>query len=155
MPNLRHPAAPRVNHVGFSVRSLESSIRFWCECFGATLVRQGEMSGSFLSHVTGAPDTTVKMAIVDIDGFPVELLEYVLEAEAPRSGGYSQGVAHLALDVDDIEATLGSVGLHGWQAQGEVQTIPAGEKKGTKVMYIVGPDGCVVELMQPPTGFAE
>ncbi|WP_162619903.1 VOC family protein [Salinicola acroporae] len=150
MPKPPRPAAPRVNHVGFSVRCLESSIRLWCECFGATLVRQGEMSGSFLSHVTGAPDTNVKMAIVEIDGFPVELLEYALEAEAPRSGGYRQGVAHLAFDVDDIEVTLGSVSLHGWQAQGEVQTLPAVEKKGTKVMYIVGPDGCVVELMQPP-----
>lgn len=150
MSNPHYSTAPRVNHVGFSVRCLESAIRFWSECFGATLVRQAEMSGSFLSHVTGAPETTVKMAIVEIDGFPVELLEYALDADLPHGNGYSLGVAHLAFDVEDIDAMLGSVGLHCWQAQGEVQTIPAGEKKGTKVMYIAGPDGCIVELMQPP-----
>jgi len=39
---------------------------------------------------------------------------------------------------------------HGWHPQGLTQTIDAGERAGTRVMYIVGPAGSAIELMQPP-----
>ena len=141
-----------VDHVGFAVPSLDDATRFWTQALGATLVRTGQMSGHFLEQVTGASDASVRMAIVEIAGRRIELLEY--EHAAPRddlsSRPYNAGALHLAIQVSDIDAVIEAVRDHGWHPQGLTQTIDAGERAGTRVMYIVGPAGSAIELMQPP-----
>ena len=110
------------------------------------------MQGAFLSEVTGAPDTSVDIAVVEIANQRIELLEYACTSNidyAPPP--YASGVLHLALQVSDIDAVIHTAARYGWMAQGSrPQTIPGGPKAGTRVMYIVGPAGQTIELMQPP-----
>lgn len=143
----------RSDHVGISVPSLDDAILFWTEALGAELIRTGEMAGDFLAQVTGAKNSTVKMAIVELAGQKIELLEYddvTKRTEAP-SKPYSAGILHLAIQVSNIEAVIEKVGYYGWKAQGKPQKIEAGSRAGTHVMYIVGPSGTALELMQPPS----
>lgn len=142
----------RSDHVGVSVPSLDEALLFWTEALGARLVRIGEMAGEFLTQVTGAKNSTVKMAIVELAGQLIELLEYdeaTKKAEAD-SKPYSVGTIHLAIQVSDIEAVIKKVSYYGWKAQGKPQPIEGGSRAGTRVMYIVGPAGAALELMQPP-----
>lgn len=142
----------RADHVGFAVASLDEALRFWVDGLGAQLVRTGEMGGEFLGQVTGAHGAQVRMAIVSLADQMIELLEYhgVGRPSAPAKP-FDPGFAHLALVVDDIEALLARIAAYGWKAQGTPQPIAGGARAGTRVIYVVGPDGATIEFMQPPT----
>ncbi len=141
----------RADHVGFAVSSLDAALRFWIDGLGAQLVRTGEMGGDFVGQVTGAHGASVRMAIVSLADQTIELLEYRgLDRPAMPSKPFDPGFAHLALEVDDIDAVLSRIAAHGWRAQGHPQAIAAGARAGTRVIYVVGPDGATIEFMQPP-----
>ena len=144
------------DHVGFAVASLDEALRFWLDGLGAELVRTGEMGGEFLSQVTGAHGAEVRLAIVSLAGQTIELLEYqgVDRPSAPAKP-FDPGFAHLALVVDDIDALLSRIATYGWKAQGTPQPIAGGARAGTRVIYVVGPDGATIEFMQPPTAVRE
>ncbi|SEN75987.1 Catechol 2,3-dioxygenase [Sphingomonas gellani] len=146
----------RADHVGFAVASLDEALRFWVEGLGALLVRTGKMGGEFLGQVTGAHGAQVRMAIVSLADQTIELLEYqgVARPSAPAKP-FDPGFAHLALVVDDIEALLARIAAYGWKAQGTPQPIAGGERAGTQVIYVVGPDGATIEFMQPPTALRD
>ncbi len=60
---------------------------------------------------------------------------------------FDPGFAHLALVVDDIDALLVRIAVHGWKAQGTPQPIASGARAGTRVIYAVGPDGATIEFI--------
>ncbi len=149
--NASGPAVLRADHVGFAVASLDDAVRFWTEGLGATLEREGEMDGPFLREVTGAQEATVRMAIVSLAGQRIELLDYA-GPERPDSAQkpFHPGFAHLALVVADLPAVLARIAPYGWHPAGTPQPIPGGARAGTMVVYVSGPDGATIELMQPP-----
>ncbi|MEH3126724.1 VOC family protein [Agrobacterium cavarae] len=142
-----------VDHMGFSVASLEEAIQFWTEAMGFSLARRGEMGGEFLREATGVDDPRCRMALVTApNGYPIELLEYSTGGrlgQTPRSAG-AIGAAHIAITVADIRMAIARVETAGWAVKGSPQPIPAGPRSGTMVAYISGPDGITIELMQPP-----
>jgi len=148
--NSKH-AVHAVDHIGFAVSSLEEVIRFWTNGLGFTLERQSEMGGPFISEVTGTADPNVRTAIVKgPDGSRIELLEY---SQGDRHGATPPtasaiGSAHLALRVQDMHAVLGRIEQAGWKARGTPQSIPAGPRRGTLVVYVIGPDNITLELME-------
>ncbi|MCQ8279717.1 VOC family protein [Acetobacteraceae bacterium KSS8] len=144
------PAILRADHVGFAVASLDAALRFWIDGLGATLEREGEMAGAFLQEVTGAPDATVRMAVVSFAGLEIELLDYAgPDRPASPQKPFHPGFAHLALMVADLPAVLARIAPHGWRPAGTPQRIPVGARAGTLVVYVTGPDGATIELMQP------
>ncbi|RYE59916.1 MAG: glyoxalase/bleomycin resistance/dioxygenase family protein [Hyphomicrobiales bacterium] len=144
-------AVRRADHVGFSVASLDSALRFWVEGLGGQLVRVGDMDGEFLGEVTGAHGASVRMAIVSLAGQMIELLEYRgVDLQHRASRPFDPGFAHLALIVDDIDSLLARIAVYEWRPQGKPQVISGGTRAGTKVIYAVGPDGATIELMQLP-----
>ncbi|WP_295928471.1 VOC family protein [uncultured Xanthomonas sp.] len=142
-----------VDHVGFSVSSLEEAIAFWTEAMGFELVRTGEMGGDFLREVTGVDDPRCRMAlVVSPAGFPIELLEYSTArtlGKTPASAG-AIGAAHLAVTVTDIDMAVARIQAQGWHLKGSPRPIEAGPRVGTVVAYVSGPDGITIEVMQPP-----
>lgn len=142
-----------VDHIGFSVASLEEAIQFWTEAMGFDLARRGEMGGEFLREATGVADPRCRMALVTTpNGYPIELLEYSTGStlgQTPRSAG-AIGAAHIAFRVTDINKAILRVQKAGWAVKGSPQPIPAGPRCGTIVAYVSGPDGITIELMQPP-----
>ncbi|WP_052250890.1 VOC family protein [Xanthomonas sacchari] len=142
-----------VDHAGFSVSSLEEAIKFWTEAMGFELVRTGEMGGDFLREVTGVEDPRCRMAlVVSPAGFPIELLEYSTAStlgKAPESAG-AIGATHLAVTVADIDLVVARIQAQGWHLKGSPRPIEAGPRAGTVVVYVSGPDGITIEVMQPP-----
>lgn len=140
-----------VDHMGFSVSSLEDAIKFWTEALGFKLLRKGEMGGDFLREVTGVDDPRCRMAlVVSPSGFPIELLEYSTAStlgKVPDSAG-AIGAAHIAVNVADIEMAVAKIRSFGWKIKGSSQAIASGPRAGTIVAYVSGPDGITIELMQ-------
>lgn len=91
------------------------------------------------------------MAIVSLVDQAIELLEYQgVDRPSASAKPFDPGSAHLALVVDDIDALLVRIAAYGWKAQGTPQSIAGGARAGTRVIYVVGPDGAAIEFMQPP-----
>ena len=144
------------DHVGFAVASLDEALRFWLDGLGAELVRTGEMGGEFLSQVTGAHGAEVRLAIVSLAGQTIELLEYQgVDRPSSPAKPFDPGFAHVAFVVDNIDALLSRIATYGWKAQGTPQPIAGGARAGTRVIYVVGPDGATIEFMQPPGSVRE
>ncbi|KAA5971680.1 VOC family protein [Pantoea sp. M_9] len=138
----------RADHVGFSVRNIEESLFFWTQILGGELLRQGKMSGPIIDEVTGARGADVRMALLELAGFKIELLQYdnIKQPEEP-SAPYIPGYAHLAFIVDDLDTLLRRVSEYGWKTPGKPQTILSGPMQGTRVVYLQSPDGQTLELM--------
>jgi catechol 2,3-dioxygenase-like lactoylglutathione lyase family enzyme len=93
----------------------------------------------------------VRLAIVSLAGLTIELLEYQgLDRPNVPAKPFDPGFAHLALVVDNIDTLLARIVAYGWKAQGIPQPIASGARAGTRVIYVVGPDGATIEFMQPP-----
>lgn len=152
MPNDIGPLA--VDHTGFTVSSLDEAVRFWTEAIGFELVGKGELAGDFPGTVTGVPTPVLKAAIVKApNGYLVELLEFASdksEGRVPGSAG-AIGATHFAITVSDIQHALKRLEAEGWKAKGTPSRIPSGGYKGRTVVYVSGPDGIIIELMQNPT----
>ena len=137
------------DHVGFSVRSIEVSLHFWTSVLGGILLRRGEMSGPVIDEVTGARGADVQMALIELAGIKIELLQYNnIELPDAPSPPYNPGYAHLALKVSNLDELLHRVSVCGWKTPGEPQKISAGPLQGTRVIYVQSPDGQALEFME-------
>ena len=58
------------------------------------------------------------------------------------------GAAHVALNVTGIEALVAASPAYGFTAVGEIIEIDAGPNRGSRVVYLRGPDGITVEYIQ-------
>ena len=142
-----------VDHTGFTVSSLDEAVRLWTEALGFEFVGKGELAGDFAKTVTGVPTLVLKVAKVKApDGYIVELLEFKsdkAEGRVPGSAG-AISATHFAITVSDIQHALTRIEAAGWKAKGTPSIIPSGGYKGRTAVYVSGPDGIIVELMQTP-----
>lgn len=137
------------DHVGFSVKRIEVSLHFWTKVLGGNLLREGKMSGPVIDEVTGARGADVQMALIELAGIKIELLQYNnIELSDAPSLPYNPGYAHLALKVSNLDELLHRVSVYGWKTPGEPQKISAGPLQGTRVIYVQSPDGQTLEFME-------
>ncbi|WP_271896055.1 VOC family protein [Candidatus Phyllobacterium onerii] len=145
-------AITATDHTGITVSSLEASLSFWVNVLGFRHLYNADFpNDGFLEGVVGVEGAAMKTAMLERDGKQIELLEYL----SPLDRGSSQprscdpGAMHVAFIVDDIDALLGSIAPHGWYPAGFLQTVMEGERAGLKLAYVRGPDGVVLEFLQP------
>ena len=85
-------------------------------------------------------------------GHTLELIQYL----APSDRGEVQprpcdvGFAHIAFDVEDIDAIVTLSSDHNVFPIGQITTVDQGPNKGGKAVYLRDPDGITVELIQQP-----
>ena len=60
------------------------------------------------------------------------------------------GFAHVAYDVDDIDAAIEAAASHDVHLIGEVAVIDQGPNAGGRVAYLRDPDGVTIEFIQKP-----
>jgi lactoylglutathione lyase len=124
----------RLLHTMLRVGNLETSLKFYCEVLGMTLLRQkdypnGEFTLAFVGYGTEADNTVI------------ELTYNWGKAEYNLGDGYG----HIALGVDDIYQTCADIKAQG----GKVSREPGPMKHGSTVIaFVEDPDGYKVELIQ-------
>lgn len=124
----------RLLHTMLRVGDLERSLHFYTQVIGMTLLRRKDY-----------PSGRFTLAFV---GFGPESEQSVLELTHNwDTTAYSlgDGYGHIALGVDDIEATCGSIRAGG----GKVVREPGPMRHGSTVIaFVEDPDGYKLELIQ-------
>jgi catechol 2,3-dioxygenase-like lactoylglutathione lyase family enzyme len=150
-------AVRSIFHVGFVVRDLEASIRFYTEGLGLRLRHQQVQDNDYTRRLVGYEDACLRIAQFQLpagdpppSGHVLELIEY----QRPRSGPSDPerntlGAGHLAFLVDDIEGMAAKLTALGAVPLSEPNQITAGINKGGRALYLRDPDGVMLELLQP------
>ncbi len=140
------------NHTSFTVSDLDRSLGFFCDVLGFDLLNRGPRDPDFIERVVAIPGADIEVAYIQAPGHRLELIQY----HGP--GGRRQvearpcdsGFAHVAFDVDDIDAAVAASKKVGVLPLGPPQDLDRGPNKGGRVVYTRDADGITIEFIQPP-----
>ncbi len=116
----------KINHLGIATKGIDDALRFWVDALGLENI-----------HTEVVEDQKVKIAMLPIGESRIELLEPTSD-DSPISkflekrGG---GIHHIAVEVDDIQASLEDLKTKGMRLIDEEPR--------------VGAEGCLVAFVHP------
>lgn len=116
----------KINHLGIATNGIDEALKFWSDALGLENV-----------HTEIVEDQKVRVAMLSIGESRIELLEPIGE-DSPiakfleKRGG---GIHHIAVEVDDIEASLARLKRQGMRL---IDDSPR-----------VGAEGCLVAFVHP------
>ncbi|MFT3745976.1 MAG: methylmalonyl-CoA epimerase [Pyrinomonadaceae bacterium] len=128
----------KINHLGIATKGIDAALKFWSDALGLENV-----------HTEIVEDQKVRVAMLPIGESRIELLEPTSE-DSPISkflekrGG---GIHHVAVEVDDIEASLAKLRCEGMRLIDESPRIGA---EGCLVAFVhpASTNGVLLELVQ-------
>ena len=140
------------NHTSFTVSNLDRSIAFFRDILGFTATPKLPRSRSVIQSITGVSESDVMIAYLHGPGHTLELIQYLAPSDRGevRPRPCDVGFAHIAFDVEDIDAIVTLSSDHNVFPIGKITTGDQGPNKGGKAVYLRDPDGITVELIQQP-----
>ena len=130
----------KIDHVGIAVKNLDEAVKVW------------EGLGLRVDEIEEVPDQKVRTAIIHVGESRIELLEPTSEDSpiAKFIAKRGEGIHHLALGVDDIEAHLEELKERGYLLIDEKPRIGAG---GAKIAFVhpKAVTGVLLELCERKT----
>ena len=128
----------KINHVAIVVQDIDAALNFWEQTFGVEL-----------DHVEDVPSQKSKVAFLPLGESEIELVQpttsdsglaYFLEKRG-------EGMHHICIEVEDIDATLAELKSKGVRL---INDVPE-ELPGRKMAFIhpKAANGVLVELYQP------
>jgi methylmalonyl-CoA/ethylmalonyl-CoA epimerase len=127
----------KIDHVGIAVKNLDEAIKVW------------EGLGLKVDEIEEVPDQKVRTAIIHVGESRIELLEPTSEDSpiAKFIAKRGEGLHHMALGVDDVEATLEHLKEEGYRLIDEKPRPGAG---GAKIAFVhpKAVTGVLLELCQ-------
>jgi len=128
----------KLEHIGIAVKSIESHLKTWRDTFGFRL-----------KMITEAPEQKVKVAMLDVGGVTVELLEptskdSTIQKFIEKRG---EGLHHLSFEVEDIEKAIEDLRSKGARM---IDAIPRKGAHAAKIAFIHphSTGGVLIELSQ-------
>lgn len=142
----------RTNHTSFTVSDLDATVAFFCEALGFELLSKAPRDPATIERVTGVAGADLMIAFVQGPGHRIELIQYLAPADKKRidSRPCDTGFAHIAFDVDDVDAAIAAAAPHGFKPLGAPLTIDKGPNTGNRVVYTRNADGITVEFIEKP-----
>ncbi len=130
----------KIDHLGIAVNEIESSLEFWRDALGLENV-----------HTEEVEEQMVRVAMLPIGATNIELLEPTSD-ESPVSKFIAKrgtGIHHIAVEVEDIEASLDKLKSAGMRLIDEAPRIGAG---GCLIAFVhpKSTGGVLMELVQKP-----
>ena len=142
----------KTDHTSFTVSSLSQALEFWHGVLGFEILRQTDYrAGDYIEAVTGIPGAEIAVANVAAPGHIIELIEYRAPPDRKKIEPRvcDVGSSHVAFEVDGLDNLLAEIAPLGWKSHGSPQPVASGPRKGYRVVYVRGPDGIVLEFMEP------
>jgi catechol 2,3-dioxygenase-like lactoylglutathione lyase family enzyme len=144
-------------HVSFTVSDIELSVHFYRDILGLELVHRQEQANEYTRRFVGYPDAHLRVAQFRIEGARatrsghlLELVQYVAPlGEKVDTRTKNPGTAHLAFQVDDVQAEYRRLRGLGVRFRTEPVAIEAGINRGGYTCYFLDPDDITLEIIQP------
>ncbi len=139
-------------HAGVTVSDMEASLRFYRDGLGLEVTKQYMTGGPSAQRVWNLPVGPVEVAFLRVPGSDVvvELFEFTeIERHNASARPPDPGAGHFCLytdDADGLHAKLTGMGFS--SRSGAIVEMDGGPHAGTKVAYMIDPDGYHVEIYQ-------
>lgn len=124
---------PELIHTSFWVADIDRTLAFY-KLLGFQVHLGGEFRGIAQFAFIGLPG----------DGPRIELNQL---NDGPDSYDVGNGYRHIAITLDDIDATLAALAVHGYEPNEPPEELP--ETPGIRMCFIRDPDGYELELWSP------
>ena len=134
--------------MGIVVNNLEKTRDFWINTMGFKLHIEAREESPYIDELLTIKDpslTTVKL--IDSKRFIIELLKFEnYQVENSWSGDLkTTGLTHVALTVDNLDELVEILRKLDYQTISDIKTSP---NKRVKVVFVRGPEGIMLELVQ-------
>src|SRR5262245_41756456 len=133
----------RMNHTGFTFSDLDRAAAFFRDVLGFSISATTRQSGPAVERITGVAGAEIDIAFATGPGCTIELMRFI-NPVSPRAFDLrpcDPGFAHIAFEVEDIDATYAAIEAAGFRSFSHPQVVPAGPRKGGKNNYAEGPEG--------------
>ena len=132
----------RIDHVAIAVRSLEETVKFYADRLGLPF-----------SHISDEPEQHAQVAFFPLGGSEVELVQPT-DSESGLSKWLDkrgEGLHHICLEVDDIDAVLARLKANGVQLINET---PVKNSAGRRLAFVhpKATHGVLIELYEAKEG---
>lgn len=136
---IKQKTPQRIAHIGIAVKSIDEALPFYINTLGLQL-----------EHIETVPSEAVKVAFIKIGDAKLELLEPINESSAIHQfiEKRGEGIHHIALQVDDIQARINSLKASGVQVINEEPKLGAGNQL-ISFLHPKEAKGVLFELCQP------
>ncbi len=132
------PKITKINHIAVAVNDIDASLNFWCDALGLEL-----------AELRDVPAESAQIAFLPVGGTEIELVRPTSEDSglAKYIEKRGQGMHHLCLETDDIEAMMAQLKEKGVQL---INESPREGADGKKYAFIhpKSTGGVLVELYQ-------
>jgi catechol 2,3-dioxygenase-like lactoylglutathione lyase family enzyme len=140
-------------HPGFTVKSVEESLRFYGDILGIEHTVHQISDQPYLELVTGVPGCSLRIGFARIEGddVPLELIEYVNPPAGRALTGFGiTGTPHLCWQVDNLDAAYNRLLAGGVKFCAEPHELGDGAWSQARGVFARDPDGLLIELIEPP-----
>ena len=140
------------NHTSFTVADLEAPVAFFRDVLGFEISEPVIHRSAMVGRLTGVKGAEIAIVFVETPGHYIELIQYFEPTERHSSAlrPCDPGFAHIAFQVDDIDAVTAASAAAGFTPLGPPQLVEAGPRKGGKNVYVRNTDSIVIEFQQAP-----
>lgn len=111
-----------------------------------------EMDTPWIKTLMGLDDAVVLTAAMSLDSVTLEFLQYGAPVSSAEIEFIHRGAAHVGIAVDDLDQIYEHLTGLGVPSRSAPITVPDGPHVGTRAVFMVDPEGNLVELIQWPGG---
>lgn len=144
----------RYRHTNIVSKDWDALARFYESVFGCVRVPpEREHVGTWLEKGTGVPGAHIRgvhlrLPGFDADGPTLEIFTYAENLPKPPTAANREGLAHLAFEVDDVEAALARILEHGGKPVGALITHDVVNVGRLIFAYATDPEGNILEIQR-------
>ena len=127
---------------------------FYRQVFGCEIVPPERAAvGEWVERCTGVPGAEVHGVHLRLPGYgddgpTLEIFQYNMVEQRQATAINRPGLAHLAFEVDDVEAARDAVIATGGRCAGELVTVEIRNAGTITLIYMTDPEGNIIELQK-------
>ena len=144
----------KINHVSITVKNLDQVIDWFRNKFGCTNIWEPyEYKGGFIEKCVGLPGAHLRVQKVQVQDFVLEFIQYLSPPGKELKGNTNDvGYPHIGFVVDDINGMYEDLKQKGVQFKSPPikNTDESNPMVGWQMVYLWGPEGMTLELVQAP-----
>lgn len=144
----------KYKHTNIVARDWRELADFYIRIFGCSEVPPERAAvGDWVQRCTGVAGAEVhgihlRLPGYGDDGPTLEIFQYNNAQSRPETAINRPGIAHLAFEVDDVEAARDEVTAAGGACVGEMVTVDISEAGLITFIYMTDPEGNIIEMQK-------